>query len=212
MKILIASYKGGPGKSTLATNLAVEYQRQGKSVLVLEADPDVATSSTWANDREEAGRQPVLVVRKGGLLSTLIEQMADKHDVILIDAPGKNSKEMRSAALAADMILIPTRPSQPDVDACHDMSAFIEEARERNPTLRACVVITQAATNVFASDAQETTAALEESFDIAETVIHQRKSYQTAISAGASVIESKDSKAKAEIQNLAREIQEEING
>lgn len=212
MKILIASYKGGPGKSTLTTNLAVEFQRQGKSVLVLEADPDVATSSTWANDREETGLHPIMVARKGGVMSTFIEQLGSKHDVILIDAPGKNSKEMRSAALAVDMLLIPTRPSQPDVDACLDMIEFIEEAQERNPKLRACVVINQASTNINSNDTADTIAALEESFDIAETVIYQRKSYQTAISTGSSVIESKDYKAKGEIQNLARELQEEING
>lgn len=48
MIITIGSHKGGTGKSTLSTNLAVAYQSTGHRVIVIEADPSVSTTSTWA--------------------------------------------------------------------------------------------------------------------------------------------------------------------
>lgn len=46
MIITIGSHKGGTGKSTLSTNLAVAYQSTGHRVIVIEADPSVSTTST----------------------------------------------------------------------------------------------------------------------------------------------------------------------
>ena len=52
MNILIASAKGGVGKSTLATNLAVYLAHEGEDVMLLDADLQ-ATSKRWADRRNE---------------------------------------------------------------------------------------------------------------------------------------------------------------
>lgn len=78
MIITIGSYKGGTGKSTIATNLAAEFHHRGAKVILIEADPIVGTSSQWAADREENGYDTIPVVRKTGRLKKTLEDFA-KH-------------------------------------------------------------------------------------------------------------------------------------
>ena len=74
MIITIGSHKGGTGKSTLAVNLAVIYQRAGHRVIVIEADPSVSTSSMWAARREaHDDLAPVTVLRKTDRLNVTLE-------------------------------------------------------------------------------------------------------------------------------------------
>ena len=76
MIITIGSHKGGTGKSTLTTNLAVAYQSTGKSVIVVESDPSVSTTSTWAARREEHDElKPVTVLRKTGRLASTLRDL-----------------------------------------------------------------------------------------------------------------------------------------
>ena len=71
MLIVIGHHKGGVGKSTLTVNLAAELQRRGQRVCIVEADPTVHTTSNWAADRAEAGREPIRTERITGNLYTL---------------------------------------------------------------------------------------------------------------------------------------------
>ena len=66
MIIALGATKGGVGKSTIVTNLAVAFQQRGKQVIVVEADPTVRTLSTWKVDRATTGHPPVTVVRQAG--------------------------------------------------------------------------------------------------------------------------------------------------
>ena len=184
MKLLISSNKGGPGKSTIATNLAVEYQRLGNKTLLIEIDATVTTASTWANDREEHEVPPLTVIRKGGNLAGTVEELGEAYDVVIIDAPGADTRETRTAAVAVDALLVPVRTSQADVDEALKMRELIQDAQDRNPSLKSCAILTQAPTNTFASEITETKAALEDYYDLAETVIYLRKAYQTAMSEG----------------------------
>ena len=51
MIIVFGHQKGGTGKSTLTVNMAVELQRQGKDVLLVDADPTIRTTSNFTTDR-----------------------------------------------------------------------------------------------------------------------------------------------------------------
>lgn len=96
MIITIGSHKGGTGKSTLSTNLAAAYQAQGQRVIVIEADPSVSTTSTWAARREEHDElKPVTVLRKTGRLASTLRDLQQAYDVIIVDTAGKDSVELR---------------------------------------------------------------------------------------------------------------------
>jgi virC1 protein len=144
MIITIGSYKGGTGKSTIATNLATEFHHRGTKVILIEADPIVGTSSQWAADREENGYDTIPVVRKTGRLKKTLEDFAKTYDIVIIDAPGKDSVELRSAAVVSDLLVVPTAPTTPDLDSTRGFLASMDEARDINENLIILVTISQA--------------------------------------------------------------------
>lgn len=209
MILLIGNHKGGVGKSTLTVNLATTFQQQGKNVTIVEADPSIRTASRWADDRDELGHGSIMTLRKEGRLGATLSELNDSYDVVLVDTAGKDSKELRSAMVVADLMLIPARPAQADLDATVDLVQMIDEAQDMNPSLIPLIVISQASTHSMSSDAQEAKGYLEQaapSANLVDVVIHHRKAYQVALAAGKAVTEGADSKAKAEIQLLAQEI------
>lgn len=209
MILLLGNQKGGVGKSTLTINLAIAFQQLGKTVHIVEADPSIRTSSRWADDREAAGLPPVVTTRKDGRLGATLKELNSLYDIVLVDTAGKDSKELRSAMTVSDLMLIPTRTSQADLDGTFDLMELVSSVQDINEELIAKVVITQAATHALSDDVQEARRYLEDlapTATITSTVIYHRKAYQSALSEGTSVVEGKDSKAKAEIQVLAQEL------
>lgn len=205
--IAVANQKGGVGKSTITTNLAVAYQNLGHTVVIVEADPSVFTVSRWADDREANGKTPVLTLRKTGRLKEALTDLASRYDVVLVDLPGKDSPEMRSALLAATVVLIPTQPTQADLDATIDMNELLTTSAEYNPTLHVFVVLNRVSTNAWSTEAQESREILEPHYDtVLKTEIHDRKMYKDSLSDGVSVLEAKNRLAAAEIRDLAQEI------
>lgn len=211
MIIVVGNHKGGTSKSTLAVNLAVEYQHKGRKVIILETDPTVSTASQWAADRKNTTQEPITTVRKTGRLGSTIDDLAATYDIVIIDTAGKDSTELRSAAHRADLLLVPTSTTVADLDATRIFLSWMDEARDMNPALKMLVVISKAPTYWHSNHVQTATAALAEipkeiEFDLADTVIHHRNVYAQALSEGLSVVESDNPKAKAEIQLLTQEI------
>lgn len=208
MILLFGHHKGGVGKSTLAVNVAAELQRQGKDVILVEADPNVHTVTNWAQYREEGGHPPIQAVQRGGMIRASLLDLDKRYDFVVVDAPGKDSKEMRSAMTAANVFVMPLRPSQADLDTTGGVAENLKEALDVNPDLRAFAVINAAPTNVFSSATQEARDYLAYYPDLtpAKTVIHDRRVFSYSLSAGTGVVEMGDSKAKAEIQLLTQEI------
>lgn len=208
MIIALGATKGGVGKSTITTNLAVSFQRRGKQVIVVEADPTVRTLSTWKEDRESTGFPPVTVVRQTGNLRDDLRDLDSKYDVVLVDLPGKDSREMRTTATVADLLLIPCQPHQVDIDPTIEMLPIIEEARDFNPDLIVAVVLNRVPTHAWSTRGEDARAVLEESFGtVARTAIHERTVFNTANGIGISVLEATDKKAQHEITALTDNIE-----
>lgn len=211
MIIVVGNHKGGTSKSTLAVNLATEFQQQGSKVIILETDPSVSTASQWAADRENTNQPGITTVRKTGRLGNTIDDLAAAYDAVIIDTAGKDSTELRSAAHRADLLLVPTSTTVADLDATRIFLSWMDEARDMNPALKILIVISKAPTYWHSNHIETATNALAEipeeiEFDLADTVIHHRNVYAQALSEGLSVVESDNPKAKAEIQLLAQEI------
>ena len=105
--------------------------------------------------------------------------------------------------MAADVLLVPFRPSQPDLDTLPHLSEVIEDTLDYNSNLKCYGVITMAPTNVFISEtkeARELLADMPTDIELIDTAICDRKIYRDTISMGMGVTESDNSKAKAEIQ------------
>ncbi|WP_267784965.1 AAA family ATPase [Paenarthrobacter ureafaciens] len=208
MIILVGHLKGGVGKSTLTVNIATELQRQGKDVLILEADPTVRTVSNWAKDREENGHPRIQCVQQTGNLHSVLKDLDKRYDVVLVDAAGKDSKEMRTAMTAAHVLLAPMQPNQTDLDVTESLVETIEQARDFNPELRVLGLLNRASTHIFATDVKDSRVYLDEypELPMANTVVYDRGAFQKCMDDGRGVVEMKDRKAMAEIQLLTQEV------
>lgn len=208
MIILIAHQKGGVGKSTITVNLAAELQARGRSVIIVEADPSVYTSSNWAKDREENGHPPIAAVQRTGNLRTTLIDLDNRYDDVLVDVPGKDSQEMRTAMTAAHIVVAPIQPTQPDLDSTEGLVTIIAAAQDFNPELRALAVLNRVPNDVFSRGAADAATYLRDypELRLAGVQLHERRAYQSSLAEGLGVVEMKDSKARAEMQLLTEEV------
>jgi chromosome partitioning protein len=207
MILLVAAEKGGVGKSTIATNLAVHLANQGVDVILLDTDGQ-ATAARFVERRNEANHTPVVpCVQRTGEVASTLRDLARRYQVVLVDAGGRDSREMRSAMAVASLLLVPTKASQADLETFPKVNELIGLARGLNPELKAVAVLSMAPSNPMireVEDAKELLAEFDQ-LELADTVIRDRKIYRDALLAGKGVTELDNSQARAEIQLLAQE-------
>ena len=136
---------------------------------------------------------------------------------MLVDTAGKDSAELRTAALVSDVLVIPTNADNPDLDSTSEFLARMDEARIINPTLKMLVVITRAPTHAKSKHREVAIAALEdnpEEFALADAVIFNRRIYPDALKEGRGVVEqrARTEQASEEMQALAQEILDYVAG
>lgn len=213
MILLIAAEKGGVGKSTIATNLAVHLAHGGVDVVLLDTDGQ-ATAARFVERRDEAGITPAVpcVQRTGDVASTL-RDLANRYQVVVVDAGGRDSREMRSAMAVANLLLVPTKASQADLETFSKVNELVGLARGLNPELKAVALLSIAPTNPVIREVEDARELLVEfdQLELADTIIRDRKVYRDALLVGKGVIELDNSHARAEIQLLAQEFFE-LNG
>jgi chromosome partitioning protein len=113
--IALITQKGGCGKTTLTTCLAVEAARKGKKALILDTDPQ-GTASQWWESRDSDS--PSLIETKGDEIAQAIKTAESKgFDLVLIDTPARAEPVNAAAAQVADFCLIPCQPSLADMRA-----------------------------------------------------------------------------------------------
>lgn len=209
MIIEVASQKGGPGKSTVVTNLAAQYAHNGKDVVIVDADPQ-RSAARWHADRIEAGHAPaVALVEKLGRIHSTLSDLDGRYDIVIVDVAGNDSEEMRTAMAVAHKLVVVVRPSQLDLDTLPHMSRLIEDVRDHlNPDLDVRGLLAQAPTNPNGTETIDAGDYLSDypSIRPLETVIYERKAYRDVIGEGKGVVEWSNPKARAEIQELAAEV------
>lgn len=207
MILLIGAEKGGVGKSTLASNLAVHLACEGIDVVLLDTDTQ-ATCSRFVERRYETTGWPALhCMQRTGDVAPTLRDLATRYQVVIVDAGGRDSKELRTAASVADLLLTPVRASQADLETLPKVNELVGLARGFNPGLEAYAVLSMAPSNPMIREVDDARELLVD-FDqlvLAETVIRDRKVYRDALLAGRGVVELGNSQAKAEIQMLAQE-------
>jgi len=193
--VALISQKGGTGKSTLATHLAVCAERHHQSVAIFDIDPQ-ASAYKW-NQRRRAGTPPVVKAAPAQLPTLIQQAQAQRADLIFIDTAGRSDVAAHHALHVADFVLVPCRPSAADLDALEDTLRLIHLGRDQ----RAAVVLNAAPTR--GGMAEEARTAIAEHLEVAPIVLCQRSAYAHAWINGRSVEEYEpDGKAAAEIRNL----------
>jgi chromosome partitioning protein len=207
MIVLVGAEKGGVGKSTIASNLAVHLAQQSVDVVVVDTDAQ-ATCAKFVDRRNEAGILPaVACVQKMGDVATTLRDLAKRYQVIVVDAGGRDSREMRTAMAVANLLLVPTKASQADLETLPKVNELISLARGLNPDLKAVAVLSMAPSNPVIREVEEARQLLADfdQLELADTVIRDRKVYRDALLAGKGAVELDNSQARAEVQLLAQE-------
>jgi chromosome partitioning protein len=197
MKVLaVICRKGGVGKTTIATHLAVAAQNLGLVTAVLDLDPQ-ANSAIWGDYRGE-GAQPAVVAAQASRLPLFIKQAQDQDaDLIILDTPPHADTTATAAALRADAVLIPSRPSGLDLDA---LPASIHLARTSGKPF---FVVFNAAP-VQGNEVADATRALQaEGIEVSPIVLHHRKAFYSHWQEGKTAEEfDPEGKAAAETRAL----------
>ena len=206
--IVVGGIKGGSGKTTLSTNLAVlRSVEAGRKVLLIDAD-EQRSASDWAEHRESLGiHTPWTTVQLiGASIRSQLLKMAKDYDDVIVDTGGRDTTSQRAALTAADIFLAPFQPRSLDVWTIGKVSSLLSEIRAVNPKLLAYAVLNRG--DVQGTDNEGASEILRESEGITflDAVICQRKAFANAAAEGLGVVELKiqDKKAIAEIKLLCR--------
>lgn len=203
MKVLtLATQKGGSGKSTLASSLLVAAMEQTET-RGLDLDPQ-GTLAAWGARR--AGREPKIIrVAGGNLERALADAKADGVGLVVVDTAGVDTAASGLAMRVADFVLIPARPSVPDIEASR-------------PTVAAVLRLNKPFAFVLCQGSPQKSARLSEAAvalgmlgALAGNAIALRADHQDAIAAGMGVTEySPDGRAAAEIRELWKWIEDRL--
>lgn len=195
MKIIVlASQKGGVGKTTLTGHLGVEAASDGAKVALIDTDPQGSLAAWWNSRKNE---QPVFVSSSIPTLWQDLELLRQAgFDYVFIDTPPAVSQTIRSVVQIADLVVIPTRPSPHDlravgatvdiVNECHKPMVFVINGAAHRARITADAAI-----------------ALSQHGAVCQTVVYQRTDFASSMIDGRTVQELDQSgKSATEIKLL----------
>ena len=207
MVFTIGGIKGGTGKTTIATNLAVWLSYRGADVLLVDADEQESASdfTAWREETKKGQLGYTLVQLNGPTVRRQIEQLKPKYDHIVIDTGGRDTASQRAALFVSDIYLIPFAPRSYEIWTLSKVQALLSEIQgSRSTLLQVYSFLNKADTR--GADNNEATEVLRENEELnfVDYPVINRKAFATAASKGLSVFEMvpTDEKAVTEIETL----------
>lgn len=205
MILCCGGLKGGGGKSTVATNLAIMRSKADYDVLLVDADDQETAADFTALRTERIGNAGYTCIKlTGPLVRTQVQRLAHKYDDIVIDVGGRDTSSQRAALVIADLLVVPFVPRSFDVWTIEKVAVLVAEMRTANPNLRAVCFINRA--DARGQDNAETAEVLRETkgVEFIPLSLGARKSFANAAAAGLAVTEIKpvDAKAVEEMEAL----------
>lgn len=141
--LLVASDKGGVGKSTYVANTASMLVNKKRSVIILKTDKNQEILS-WNKKRKANGLLPVPVHEAYGNLVNEIKRLSKLCEVLIIDCPGHDSQEFRSALTVADILITLVKPSSDfESETLTTVTEKVRTAQQINPKLQPWVLLTR---------------------------------------------------------------------
>ena len=195
MIIVVGGQKGGTGKSSTATNLAVMSVNAKYKTLLIDADPQ-SSASDWASVRSETNLPHVLCVqRRGTSLAKDIAAFSKDYDVVIVDCDGRSSEGQVAALTVADVALIVVRPAAVDMWTFDTMQQIHNLIAPVNPELKTLIVFNQVATTANDADFSIASNVVKENypdFELFPYPIKSRKGFANAFAVGRGIMESEE--------------------
>ncbi len=205
MIISVLNLKGGSGKSTVSTNLAIACCLDGKRVILIDTDPQ-GTSIRWAGERpDDKTKLSVIAIPDAKALRKQAKEFIPDYDILILDGAPQLDLISTTSIAISEVVIIPVSPSPYDVWATENIVQRVKNAQEINTELKAFFLINRDNPRTLLS--QETGDALKElGLPILQTRLHNRIAYADSALNGLSVLEWNDSRAKDEINAFYNEL------
>lgn len=205
--IAVLNQKGGVGKSTLSSNLAAAAHLAGKRAMILDLDRQ-GTAFDWFNARQEGSTLEGLTVVHADRALSLprIRELTKGAEIVFLDGAPRLNEVTRSAAVAADLVLLPIQATAPDFWAAKETLELLDEADGMRSTMglkpvRRLFVLNRATPN--ARVVRDAPAVLSKSAKVCDVIIHNRLGFSDAMTSGESVLTTEPDSASAdEIRRL----------
>ncbi|MGN9528569.1 nucleotide-binding protein [Escherichia coli] len=214
--LLVVSDKGGVGKSTYVANTGSMLVNKGKSVIILKTDKNNDMLS-WNEKRTDNGLLTIPVHAAYGNVSNEIKRLSKLCEVLIVDCPGHDSQEFRSALTVSDIVVTLVKPSSDfESETLTSVTEKIRTAQKANAALEPWVLFTRINSakprhRKAAIDLDKLLRSDNISIQPLKTRISELDVYESACNEGAGVHDvsraSSLSTAKAQIELVAQEIE-----
>ncbi len=194
--IALVAQKGGTGKTTIAVSLAVEAAGRGLSVVVIDLDPQ-ASACRWS-DRRGEDAPAVIDAQPSRLPQALAKAAQAGVDLAIVDTPARVEQAAAEAAKAADLVLIPCKPSIWDLETLQTTLELVGPRVRRAPLVVMNAVPGQGTRAIQAAEAIRGMG-----LELCPSSLGQRVAFEYAAQLGRSAAEYEpDGKAASEIRGI----------
>jgi chromosome partitioning protein len=208
--LVLATSKGGAGKSTLVRNLAAHWFNIGKNIAVIDADPQASIYSRHDFNGPLAKMKVISEPEEN--VQYVIDEIKSQYDIVVVDTGGFRNRTTIRALIKSNLAIIPLKPSADDVSGAVETYNLIKELNETSDLInnpikyRMVLTMTQQGTVIARHIRQELEGA---GYFLLKGEMFHRVSYPEAALNGLSpCITDPEGAAARDISTIVNEINE----
>lgn len=209
--LVVATSKGGTGKTTIAASLAAYWRDDGKRVAVLDTDPNEA-ATRWIRKGDSYKDVESRSTSDEHAIIGAVQDLGERAELVIVDTAGFGNQSMIYAVGIADLVLIPVMADEASLFEAAKMKKVIQSASaltRRDIAFRTVLNRVKRATVVRHTERQLEALGL----NPVEARIGDRAVFQEASYHGASPQDlAPNTSASMEIRRLARELEPALFG